>query len=110
MAALQLYHEIPRTHRPSQQMRAVLTIFSADPNLMALVEPFIDLRNETITWDSIYKLSLCSGYRGAVGFAYSLWTDEIRARSAMFDNALGMNPTLQMAILEAMCVRWGLKK
>ncbi len=110
MPALQLNNEIPMIPKPSQQMRAILTIFNADPNLMALVNPFIDLRNETISWDPIYKLGLCSGHRGAVGFAYSLWTDEIRARSTMFDNALGMNPVLQAAILEAICIRWGLKK
>lgn len=92
----------------STQMRAVLTILSADSYLMKTVGPHINLNTETIHWDPIFKFPWCSGHRACVTWAYSLWTDEIRSRANPFDAALNLSPKLQMALLKALSIRWGL--
>lgn len=101
--------ETQKTQRKlSTQMRAVLTILSADSYLMGIVEPHINLSTETIHWDPIFKFPWCSGHRGCVVWAYSLWTDEIRSRANPFDAALSLSPKLQIAVLKALSLRWGL--
>jgi len=92
----------------STQMRAVLTIFSVDPYVMEIVRPHINFNTETIHWDPIFKFGWCSGHRACVVWAYSLWTDEIRSRSNPFDAALSLGPKLQVAVLKALSIRWGL--
>lgn len=93
----------------STQMAAVLLILNADPNLMERVKPFINLENETIFWEPILKMSLGSGHRAAITWAYGAWTDELRPRSNPFDAALSLTPNLQVAVLKALALRWGLK-
>jgi hypothetical protein len=94
----------------STQMQAVLLILDADPYLKEHIEPFIDFRNETISWEPILKMSFGSGHRAAVSWMYGLWTDELRPGSNPFDAALSMGPGLQLATLKAMAFRWGLAK
>ncbi|MGZ3749486.1 MAG: hypothetical protein ACXVCE_09030 [Bacteriovorax sp.] len=95
--------------RASAQMLAVLTVFSSDANLMAQVLPFIDLDQESILWEEIFKLPFGSDYQGAVDFAYGLWTDRVRENTNLFDAALSLNPKIQAALLQALALRWGLK-
>jgi hypothetical protein len=89
-------------------MCAILILFSADAHLMKSVEPFITLNTETILWDEICKIPFGSGHRGAVSWAYSIWTDEMRPRTNLFDGALSMSPALQVGVLQALAKRWGL--
>jgi hypothetical protein len=94
--------------KPSQQMRALLCLFSADPFLLDRVKPFIDLERESIHWDQIFKINFGSGHRAAVTWAYGIWTDEQRPRVNIFDAALSMDSRLQTAALQALALRWGL--
>ncbi len=94
--------------KPSTQMKAVLMILDADTYLKDNVLPFINLKTETISWEPILKMSFGSGHRAAVTFMYGLWTDELRPESNPFDAALSLNPNLQMAVLKALALRWGL--
>ncbi len=92
----------------SVQMRAVLLILNADPHLMNSVWPFLNLETETILWDEIFKIPFGSGHRGAISWAFSAWTDELRPRANCFDGALSMTPNLKAAVLQALALRWGL--
>ena len=92
----------------SQQMRAVLLIFNADPYLMEAVAPYINLETESIYWDKIHKMPFGPGHKGAVRWAYGVWTDEM-PKGNCFEGALEMSPFLQVAVLEALCLRWGLR-
>lgn len=94
--------------KPSQQMRAVLTVLEADSYFMEMVKPWIDFERETIHWDPIFKFPWSSGHRAAALFIYSIWTDELRPKSNPFDSALSLNPRLQKAVLQALAIRWGL--
>lgn len=96
------------SRKPSQQMQAFLLILSADPYLMKAVAPFINLKTETIYWDKILKIPFGSGHKGAIRWAYGVWTDEMPYGNC-FDGALSMSPLLQVAVLEALCLRWGLR-
>jgi hypothetical protein len=92
----------------SQQMQAVMMIFNADEFLLESVSPFIDLETETIHWDKILKLPFGSGHKGALRWAYGVWKDDM-PKGNCFDGALSMSPFLKVGVLEALCLRWGLR-
>ncbi|MGZ3786820.1 MAG: hypothetical protein ACXVC3_19945 [Bdellovibrio sp.] len=73
---------------------------------MESVMPFIDFQGENIYWDQIFKNSFGSGHRGALLFAYAIWQNEVRSNP--FEAAFNMSPKLQMAVLKALALRWGL--
>ncbi len=100
--------ENPPARKLSMQMRAVLLIFNADPYLMNAVAPFINLETESIYFDKILRLPFGSGHKAAARWAYGIWTDEM-PKGNCFDSALCMSPHLQVAVLEALCLRWGLR-
>ncbi len=91
-------------------MRAVLHVLKADPSLYERVIPFINLQTEPIFWHDIFRLGFGSGHRGAVTWCYGIWVDEPRPRSNPFDAALSLDARLQIAVLEALAMRWGLSK
>jgi hypothetical protein len=101
-------HTLP-TRKLSTQMRAVLLIFNADPYLMEAVSPWINLETESIYWDKIFKLSFSSGHRAATLWAYGIWTDSQPPRGDIFDAADSLSSNFKVAILEALCLRWGLR-
>lgn len=97
------------SQRPmSVQMRCVFTVLDAAPNLRAALSPCIDLSRETIYWERISKLQLSSGERTLVAWIYGLWTDEQRPRANVFDGSLNLPPQIQIAVLKALALRWGL--
>ncbi len=100
--------EIPANRKPSQQMQSVLLIFRADPNFLASVAPWIDLNNETIRWDKIFRIPFGSGHQAAVTFAYGLWVDKQRLGKDVFECCLNMDFRLKAAAVEALRLRWGL--
>jgi len=91
-------------------MRAVLHVLKADPHLYERVFPFINFDTETIYWNEIFRIGFGSGHRGAVTWCYGIWVDEPRPRSNCFNAALSMDPRLQVAVLEALAMRWGLSR
>ena len=91
----------------SNEMRAVLKIVQADRFLEELVMPHIDVGNDSIDWDRIFKNHFCSGHRAAISFAYSVWTDQIRPRANPIEAAYSMDDTLKVACLRALAIRWG---
>ena len=93
----------------SQQMVAVLMIFSADTFLMEAVRPHINLETESIDWTSIFQLPLSAGHKAAAMWAWACWTDEQPIQGNCFDGALNMTANIKVAVLEAMCLRWGLR-
>ena len=93
----------------SNQLRAVLLIFNADADLRKAVSPFINFETQSIHWAGITKLPLSSGHRNALAWAYGVWTDEILPKSKLLDGALNLGPSFKIAILEALCLRWGLR-
>lgn len=97
------------TKKLSTQMCALLFILSADPNLMAAVEPCVDLKTESIDWPEIRKRCASPGHLAAVSLAYAIWTDQIMEGCNPFELALNMDANLQRACLQALSLRWGLK-
>lgn len=93
----------------STQMCALLMIFSGDASLMDAVEPFVDLKLESIDWVGIHSLPMGSGHKAAVAFAYGVWTDEVLDGYNPFGLGLSMERPLQRACLQALALRWGHK-
>jgi hypothetical protein len=93
----------------SNQMLAVLMIFSADQSLMRQVESHINLASEEINWDEIRKISFSPGHWAAVLVAYSVWTDQVFEGANVFEAALNMDRQLKRACIQALMLRWELK-
>ncbi len=93
----------------SRQMQAVLHVLRTDSYLYERVSPFINLDTETIYWNEIFRLGFGSGHRGAITWCYGIWRDEPKPRANCFDAALNMDPRFQVAVLEALAMRWGLR-
>lgn len=92
----------------SEQMRAVMTILSSSEELLKKAKPYVDLGNESINWDEIFKVAKSASHQSLVGFAFALWRDELKPRINIFDGALNLDRSAQMAILQAMMIRWNL--
>jgi hypothetical protein len=92
----------------SAQLRAVLLIVQADPELERLVMPHISLETESINWEKIYSATFCTGHKAAITWCFNLWTDRYRPRVNSFDAALGLDSRFKTAVLQAIRLRWGL--
>lgn len=92
----------------SAQLRAVLLIVQADPELEQLVMPHISLETESIDWQKIYSITFCSGHKAAITWCFNLWTDRYRPRVNSFDAALSLDGHFKKAVLQALGLRWGL--
>lgn len=94
----------------SQQMSAVMTVISSHAEMLKLAKSYIDLENERIDWDGLFKQANSSAHKAAFGFAFALWRDELRPRINIFEGVLNMDQGVQLAILQAMMIRWNLSK
>ena len=99
----------PFASKISTEMRAALLIFNADEYLMKQVAPFINIERDSINWNVLLKMALGSGQKAAILWAYAVWTDDQPERGECFDVAHSMSPHLKIAVLEALCLRWGLR-
>ncbi len=93
----------------SMQMRAVLLIFNADPYLMEAVSPYINLETESISWEGLFRIPFRRGHKAAAQWALAIWCDEPLNHVNFFKSAISMSPNLKVAVLEALCLRWGLR-
>jgi len=96
-------------NQPSIRMRAVLMIFNADPTLMESVTPFIQIHTDTIFWDKIFALKFNKNHKTAAQWAYSIWSNEVATNGQPFAGALALPSYFKVAVLEALCLRWGLR-
>ena len=94
----------------SLQMRAVITIFAADPGLFDVVSPFINYAENTIDWERLFGLVLCSSHKCVVDWAFIIWRDEIPEGARPFDSIFNCDPHFRRAISKALAVRWGVSK
>jgi hypothetical protein len=101
----------PSTDRQvSLQMRSVITIFAADNGLFDVLSPFIDFANNSIDWPRIRSLSLCSGHKAVVDWAWICWCGEIPEGTNPFDAVPDLDDQFRRAIVKALAVRWGVSK
>ena len=92
----------------SRQMCAVLRIVTADQDLSNAVFRFIDIQNDSVDWEPVFGLDLSAGNRAAIQIAYAVWTDQLKAGTNLFEDALNMTPDLKRACLKAIGMRWNL--
>ena len=94
--------------QPSREMRAVLHIINADPEMQRLGLRHIDQENERINWKGIWSQDYCGGFAAAMLWVQAIWCDRVETKGDPFDRAFAADPHLQKAILEALAIRWGL--
>lgn len=94
----------------SRELRAVLRIFSADAELRAKALPWVNIERERIEWEKIWGNDFGGGHTAAVVWAQAIWCDRVETKSDPFDRAFAMDTPLQIACIEALAIRWGLKK
>lgn len=91
----------------SQQRKAVMTIISTCEDMNRYASPHIDLSKDQINWDPIFKVRWTTSQKTALGWAFALWRDEPRPRLNIFENSSAMDRELQVAVLHALMIRWG---
>ncbi len=94
----------------SRELRAVLRIINADEELKQKALPYISIPHETIDWDGIWKNDFGGGHSAALIFAKAIWCDKVITQADPFDRAFAMDSKLQLAVIEALAIRWGLMK
>ena len=92
-----------------RELRAVLRIFNSDNELKRKALPHVNIERQSINWPKIWSNDFCGGHAAAILFAQALWCDRVETKSDPFDHAFAMDPKLQIACLEALAIRWGLK-
>lgn len=96
-------------HKFSQQMIAVLLIFSADPYLIEATRPYVNLETQVIDWDRIFQIPFGSSSKAATMWAWACWSGQQPTQGDCFEMGLSMSSNLKVAVLEALCLRWGLR-
>lgn len=93
-----------------RELHAVLHVFNFDEELRAKALPHINIASQSINWPAIWSNDFGGGHAAAVVWAQALWCDRVETKSDPFDRAFAMDSTMQFACLEALAIRWGLKK
>lgn len=94
----------------TRELRAVLHIFNYDGELRAKALPHVNIERESINWPAIWRNDFGGGHAAAVVWAQAIWCDCVETKSDPFDRAFAMDYPLQFVCLEALAIRWGLKK
>ncbi|OFZ81078.1 MAG: hypothetical protein A2603_05925 [Bdellovibrionales bacterium RIFOXYD1_FULL_55_31] len=90
----------------SRQMQAILML-AEYPMLDPILNPVIDLENETVDFSEIDYGVLSGGGKAAISWAHSIWADKvIPGLRDPFDGFGVMNRDLQRLVLMALMHRW----
>lgn len=95
-------------HLP-RELKAVLRIFNTDDELRRKALPHVNIQSQEIDWYSISQNDFGGGHSGAIAWAKAIWADQVSAGVDPFERAFAMQPRLQMAVIEALKIRWGLE-
>ena len=93
-----------------RELRAVLQIINADGELKAKALPHINIERQSIHWPGIWQNDFGGGHSAALVFAQALWFDRVETKADPFDRAFAMDRKLQIACIEGLAIRWGLKR
>ena len=91
----------------SPKMLAVLIIASTDFYLQESTKQFIDVKNQTVEWDQIFKLKLNAPHKTAMAWAHCIWENEIHPGQSPFHGVSEMDAELKRSILRALTLWWG---
>ena len=95
-----------RERKVSRQMQAILML-AEYPLLAPILNPVIDLENESVHFAQIDYGVLSGGGKAAISWAHSIWADEvIPGMRDPFDGFGVMNRDLQRLVLMALMHRW----
>lgn len=99
----------PTTQKLPRELRAVLRIFTYDEELKRKALPHVDIERRSINWPKIWANDFGGGHSAAVIWAQAIWCDQVTTKADPFDRAFAMDAGLQVAVLEALAIRWGLR-
>lgn len=91
----------------SAKMLALLIIVSADFYLQQSTKQFIDVKNESVQWEQLFRLPLTDGHKTAISWAYSIWKNQLHPTCNPFETASSMDSELKKAVLRALSLGWG---
>lgn len=88
----------------TNQLKAVLIIVNASPELRRKVLPFIDTKLEEINWSGLLDQDLTGGTQAALDWIQSIWVSDTMG------NPMGRAHTLdeqtRIAVLKALSILW----
>jgi hypothetical protein len=100
--------EAPSETTLPRELKAVITVMAADPELVSKALPHVDIDRQEINWEKIFENDFGGGHSAALLFAKAMWCDKVETQSDPFDRAFAMDPKLQSAVLRGLAIRWGL--
>lgn len=94
----------------SKEILSVLLIVSADFYLQQSTKQFINIEDQTIQWDALFKLPVNESHKAAITWAYCILSNELPSEGQNpFKMAASMDANMKKVILEALKFRWTTK-
>ncbi len=90
------------------ELRAVITIFSADSELKAKALTHVDIEAREVNWYAIAKNHFGSGHGTAILWAKSIWTARQPTQLDIFERSTSMDLNVRRSVLCALLIAWGL--
>ena len=89
-----------------RELRAVLRIFNFDQELRTKALPHVDIKRRSINWPKILANDFGGGHAAAILWAHAIWCDRVATNGDPFDRAFAMDSQLQLAVIDALAIRW----
>lgn len=99
---------LDRSKSLPSELRAVLTIFSADKELRTKALPHVNIERQEIDWHRITINDFSSGHSAAITWAKSIWTASQPTELDIFERSTSMDQQMRLAVLRALAIAWGL--
>jgi hypothetical protein len=110
MKGIDMHNQETNQVKLPRELRAVLKIFNYDEELKRKALPYVDMKRQSINWPEIWANDFGGGHSAALLFAQAIWCDRVETKGDPFDLAFAMDRSLQMTVIEALAIRWGLVK
>lgn len=91
-----------------RELQAVLHVFNYDNELRAKALPHVNIARQSINWPAIWNNDFSGGHAAAAAWTQAIWCDRVETKSDPFDRAFAMDSHLQVAVIKALAIRWGL--
>lgn len=92
--------------RGTQDLKAILHVFSSDEELKRKALPFVDRESNAVDWAKVLSQKLGNGHTTVVRWARSIWSADSIEQELVW-SSFSLDSHLKRIILEALAIRWG---
>ena len=91
-----------------KELRAVLNILAAEPELIRKTLTAINFEVQEINWDEVNSNEFTPGQAAALSFARAISTDGVNHTANPFLSADALDARLKSAVVKSIAISWGL--